>query len=250
MMVWYEYLLITVVGFCAAFLNTVGGGGSLFTVPILTFLGMPITAANATSRVAILSQNIFAVFGFASKKVELPKQYSLWLGLTSVIGGFIGSKLASTIDDRVFKQLFVVVMLISLVLVIFDPFKTKNEAEKMSPARQAIGAFIFFFIGIYGGFVQAGIGFLVIGTLTAVNNLPLVKVNYIKVFVAIAYTLISVIVFAMEGKIVWFTGLILAIGHALGGWYASRWSVKAGEVWIKRVMIVSVLAMAIKLWFY
>lgn len=248
-MEWYEYLLITVVGFCAAFLNTIGGGGSLFTVPILTFLGMPITFANATSRVAILSQNIFAVFGFASKKVDLPKKYSMWLAITSVIGGFIGSTLASTINDEIFSKLFVVVMLISLALVIFDPFKSKNAEEKMSPGRQAIGAFIFFFIGIYGGFVQAGIGFLVIGTLTLVNNMPLVKVNYIKVFVAILYTAISVVVFALEGKIVWTTGLILAIGHALGGWYASRWSVKAGEVWIKRIMIISVLAMAIKLWF-
>jgi uncharacterized membrane protein YfcA len=78
----------------------------------------------------------------------------------------------------------------------------------------------------------------------------LVKVNYLKVFVAILYTTISVIVFAYEGKIVWATGLVLAIGHALGGWYASRWSVKAGEVWIKRIMIISVVAMAIRLWFW
>lgn len=248
-MAWYNYLLITIVGFGAAFLNTVGGGGSLFTVPILTFLGMPITLANATSRVAILSQNVFAVFGFASKKVELPKKYSMWLCITSLIGGFIGSTLASKVNDEVFSKLFVVVMVISIVLVIFDPFRTKNQEEKMSPGRQAIGAVIFFFIGIYGGFVQAGIGFLVIGTLSLVNNLSLVKVNYIKVFVAILYTTVSVLVFAWEGKIVWTTGLVLAVGHALGGWYASRWSVKAGEVWIKRVMIVSVLAMAIKLWF-
>lgn len=247
-MVWYEYILIIVVGFCAAFLNTVGGGGSLFTVPILTFLGMPITLANATSRVAILSQNIFAVFGFASKKVELPIKYSFWLCLTSLVGGFIGSKLASQIDDKIFQRLFVVVMLISLALVIFDPFKSKNQEEKMSPQRQAIGAFVFFFIGIYGGFVQAGIGFLVIGTLSVVNKMNLVKINYLKVFVAILYTSISVIVFAYEGKIVWSTGFVLAVGHALGGWYASRWSVKAGEVWIKRIMIASVLAMAIKLW--
>ncbi len=247
-MAWYEYIFITVVGFGAAFLNTVGGGGSLFTVPILTFLGMPITLANATSRVAILSQNIFAVFGFASKKVELPRKYSLWLCVTSLIGGFIGSKLATSIDDKVFSRVFVVVMIISLFLVVFDPFKTKDTEEKMSPKRQAIGAIVFFFIGIYGGFVQAGIGFLVIGTLSLVNNLNLVKVNYIKVFVAIVYTGISVLVFALEGKIVWTTGLILAVGHALGGWYASRWSVKAGEVWIKRIMVASVLAMAIKLW--
>lgn len=247
---WYEYIFIVVLGFGAAFLNTVGGGGSLFSVPILTFLGVPITMANATSRVAILAQNFFAVGGFASKKVELPLRYSLVLGFVSLIGGFIGARLAADIDDELFSKLFVVVMIISIALVVFDPFRSASNDEKMSTGRQVLGAFFFFFIGIYGGFVQAGIGFLVIGVLGLVNHFPLVKINYIKVFVAIIYTGVSVAVFAWEGKILWMTGLILAIGHALGGWYASRWSVTAGEVWIKRVMVVSVLAMAIKLWFF
>jgi uncharacterized membrane protein YfcA len=86
--------------------------------------------------------------------------------------------------------------------------------------------------------------------LSLVNNLSLVKSNYVKVFAAIVYTGVSVIVFAWQGKIFWRTGLILAIGHAIGGWYASRWSVDKGEKWIKRVMIISIIGMAIKLWFF
>jgi uncharacterized membrane protein YfcA len=249
-MAWYEYLLITVVGFVAAFVNTVGGGGSLFTVPILTFLGIPITLANATSRVAILSQNIFAVGGFASKKVELPLRYSLLLGFTAMLGGIIGSRLASHVNDELFKKIFVLVMITTVVMVIIDPFKNRSAQPLLTTPRKIIGAIIFFFIGIYGGFVQAGIGFLVIGALSIVNHFDLVRINYIKVFVAIVYTAVSVIVFALEDKIIWETGLVLAVGHGLGGWYASRWSVKAGEVWIKRVIIVSVFAMAIKLWFF
>ena len=237
------------VGFLAAFLNTVGGGGSLFSVPILTFMGLPITVANATSRVALLFQNIFAVGGFRSKRVELPWPYSLYLGLASLGGGVIGSFLASRVPDAVFTRIFVAVMIISLVLIIYDPFKSSGE-ERLTPRSQVIGAIFFFFIGIYGGFVQAGIGFLIIAVLSLVNNLSLVRSNYVKVFAAIVYTAVSVIVFAIQDKILWFTGLVLAIGHALGGWFASRWSVDAGEVWIKRVMIVSVLAMAIKLWFF
>ena len=246
----YQIPLIILLGFGAAFLNTVGGGGSLFTVPILTFMGVPITMANATARVAILAQNVTAVGGFRSKKVELPLQYSLYLATVSLVGGFIGSKLASTIDDKLFSRIFVVVMLFSIGLVIFDPFKSTNKQERVGPKQQIIGSICFFFIAIYGGFVQAGIGFLVIGVLSIVNNFNLVKTNYIKVFVAIVYTGVSVVVFAYEDKIIWTTGFILAIGHALGGWYASRWSVDKGEVWIKRVMIVSVIGMAIKLWFF
>src|SRR6478736_8914898 len=124
---WYEYLLIIVVGFGAAFLNTVGGGGSLFSVPILTFMGLPITSANATSRVAILFQNITAVGGFKSKGLELPWPYSLYLGLSSLGGGLIGSLLASHVPDEVFSKIFVGVMVLAVVLIIYDPFKSKGE---------------------------------------------------------------------------------------------------------------------------
>ena len=247
-MSWYEYPLIIMVGFLAAFLNTVGGGGSLFSVPILTFIGLPITMANATSRVAILFQNIFAVGGFRSKGVELPRPYAIYLGIASLGGGLFGSLLASKISDDAFQKIFVVVMVFSVGLILYDPFKSKGE-EKLTHKAQWTGAFFFLFIGVYGGFVQAGIVFMVIAVLSLVNNLSLVKSNYVKVFAAIVYTGVSVAVFAYQGKINWSIGLILAIGHALGGWYASRWSVKAGDVWIKRVMIISVIAMAVALWF-
>lgn len=245
---WIEYPLLIIVGFIAAFLNTVGGGGSLFSVPILTFMGLPITVANATSRVALVSQNLFAVGGFKSKGIALPWPYSLYLGMASLGGGLLGSYLASAITDAVFNKIFVGVMLVAVGLIIYDPFKSKGE-EILTRKSQVIGSILFFFIGIYGGFVQAGVGFIVIAVLTTVNNLTLVKSNYVKVFAAIVYTGVSVIVFAFQGKIMWKEGLVLAIGHGLGGWYASRWSVKAGEVWIKRIMIVTILAMAVKLWY-
>jgi len=247
--IWYEYPLILLVGFLAAFLNTVGGGGTLLSIPILTFIGLPITVANATSRVGILFQNFFAVGGFRSKGVELPWPYAGYLGLSTVGGSIIGSMLASRMSDELFRKIFVIIMVFSVCLILFNPAKTKGD-EKLSPKRQWIGAAFFLFVGVYGGFVQAGIGFLVIGVLSLVNNLSLVRSNYVKVFSAIIYTGVAVIVFAIDGKINWQVGFVLAIGHAMGGWYASRWSVKAGEVWIKRVMIVAVLGMAIKLWFF
>ncbi len=248
-MAWYEYFLITGVGFLAAFMNTVGGGGSLFSVPILTFLGLPITMANATSRVALLFQNIFAVIGFKSKGIQLPWPYSIYLGLSSLGGGILGSVLASRISDEIFSKIFVAIMFLSVFLILYDPFKS-NGQEKLDTRSQITGSILFVFLGVYGGFVQAGIGFMVIAVLSLVNRMNLVRSNYVKVFAAIVYTGVSVIVFAFEGKIQWTTGFVLAAGHALGGWYASRWSVSAGEVWIKRVMVVSILAMAIKLWLW
>jgi uncharacterized membrane protein YfcA len=200
MLLWWQYPLIIAIGFLAAFLNTVGGGGSLFSVPILTFMGLPITVANATSRVALLSQNFFAVKGFQSKGIQLPWPYSLYLGLTSLLGGLAGSLLAAEIDDSTFRKIFIGIMFLAVALIIYDPFKTDGK-EKISARRQLTGVILFFFIGIYGGFVQAGVGFLVVAVLSLINNFSLVTSNYIKVFSAIIYTGISVVVFAFQGKI-------------------------------------------------
>ena len=246
-----QYLLIILVGFIAGFLNTVAGGGSLISLPILIFLGLPGSVANATSRVAILAQNIFAVTGFNSKGIKLPLPYSLYLGAASLVGGLIGAKLAVDIRDGLFNRILAIVMVLVVVSMVFEKRGgNQQNAERLSFKHQAFGIVAFIFLGIYGGFIQAGIGFLVIAVLTNINHLSLIKTNYVKVFAAIIYTGVSLIVFAIEGKIEWVTGLVLAIGQGFGGWYASRWSVEKGDVWIKRVMVVTVIGLAIKLWFF
>lgn len=244
----YEIPIVIIVGFVAAFLNTVGGGGSLISVPLLTFLGLPITDANATTRVAILFQNVFAVRGFKSKNIHLPWPYSLYLGVSAMAGGLIGAILASRIGDEAFRKIFVFIMLLSVAAIFFSPARA-TRSERLDRRSQVVGSILFFFIGIYGGFAQAGIGFLIIAALSVVNRLSLVKSNYVKVYSAIIYTVVAIIVFAVQGMIYWLLAGVLALGHAMGGWYASRWSVEKGEVWIKRVMIVTIIAMAVKLWF-
>jgi uncharacterized membrane protein YfcA len=244
-------LFIILIGFIAGFLNTVAGGGSLISLPILIFLGLPGSVANATSRVAILAQNVFAVTGFNSKGIKLPMPYSIYLGLASLLGGLIGAKLAVDIRDALFNRILAVIMMLVVLSIALEKRKTpQQQAERLSFKHQALGIVAFVFLGIYGGFIQAGIGFLVIAALTNINHLSLVKTNYVKVFAAIVYTGVSVLVFTLEDKIVWTTGLVLAIGQGFGGWYASRWSVEKGDMWIKRIMVVTVIGLAIKLWFF
>ncbi|MDH4058396.1 MAG: sulfite exporter TauE/SafE family protein [Cyclobacteriaceae bacterium] len=246
-----ESALIIFIGFISGFLNTVAGGGSLITLPVLIFMGMPGTVANGTNRVAILAQNIFAVGGFNSKGVKLPFPYSLYLGLASLVGGVLGAMLAVDIDDILFNRILAVIMILVVLSIVFESNKKKViREERLGTKHQTFGIIAFFFLGIYGGFIQAGIGFLVIAVLTNINHFTLVKTNYVKVFAAIVYTGAAVIVFAFEDKIMWVSGLILAVGQGFGGWYASRWSVDKGEVWIKRVMIIAVIGLAIKLWFF
>ena len=141
-------------------------------------------------------------------------------------------------------------VLVVLATVLNRKKKEGHAAENMKPGRQILGAIVFFFIGIYGGFIQAGVGFLIIAALSAINGFNLVKTNSIKVFVVLVYTLAALIVFIVEGQINWVYGLVLATGNSTGAWFASRWSVAKGDRVVQRVLVIAVIALAIKLWFF
>ena len=213
-------------------------------------MGLPAPLANGTNRIAIFAQNIFAVSGFKSKGVsEFP--FAIWVSISALIGAIIGASLAVDVDGRLFNRILAVIMVVVIGITIFNPLKNRNlKKETNSPKKTALSIFLFFFIGIYGGFIQAGVGFLIISILTMVNGYSLVRTNSIKVFVALVYTFFAIIVFIIENKIDWTLGLTLACGNSLGAWFASRWSVEKGDKWIRIFLIIAVAGLAIKLWFF
>lgn len=244
-----QALFLIGVGVIAGFINTVAGGGSLLTLPILIFLGLPPAVANGTNRIALFFQNISGIAGFKSKGVFV-FPFSLWIGLSALVGALIGAQFSVQIKGELFNQILAVVMVAVVIITIINPIKDPAKTlERLGKKHQLISVVIFFFIGIYGGFIQAGVGFIVLGALTLVNHISLVRANSIKVFVVFIYTIAAVIVFIMEDKINWVYGLTLAVGNMTGAWIASRWSVKKGDVWVRRFMIVMVTVLAIKLWF-
>lgn len=243
-----QAVFLIFIGVIAGFINTVAGGGSLLTLPILIFLGLPPSMANGTNRVAIFFQNIAGITGFKSKGVFI-FPFSLWVGVSALAGAIIGAHLSVQIRGELFNQILAVVMVAVVLITIFNPIKNPSEViERLSQKHQIISIIIFFFIGIYGGFIQAGVGFIIMAALTLVNRISLVKSNSVKVFVVFTYTIAALAVFIIEDQINWVYGLTLAMGNMTGAWIASRWSVGKGDVWIRRFMIVMVTILAIKLW--
>lgn len=244
-----DALMIMLAGLAAGFINPIAGGGSLLVLPVLIFVGLEESLANGTNRLAILIQNFFAVRGFKSKGVSA-WPYSGWLGLVALAGAIPGAFLAVDIKGETFNRILGVVMIIAIIATIFKPFgKTENLQERMGKKYKIIGYIAFFFVGLYGGFIQAGVGFIIIATLGFINRLSLVKTNATKVMVVFIYTFAALAVFLYNGKVNFIYGAVLATGNSIGAWVSSRWSVGAGEKWIKRFLIVTVSIMALKLWF-
>lgn len=240
-------LLILITGTAAGFINSVAGGGSLLSLPLLITLGYPSAVANGTNRIAIIIQDIIAVANFKKKGYGNFK-ISFKLGIPAIIGAIIGSNIAISIPDSVFNIVLAIVMVIMLIIIIFNPqkrlMKNKNIKDLDKNFNMILGYIIFFFIGLYGGFIQAGVGFLIITALTFLTGSDLVKISSIKVFIVAMYLIPSLIVFIINGKIEIVTGLILAIGNGLGAWIGTSLAVKNGEKMIKVVIFIAIIFMA------
>jgi len=237
---------LMLVGVIAGFLNVLAGGGSLLTLPLLIFFGLPAATANGTNRVAIFCQNIFAITGFKRQGV-FPIRLALLCMPPALIGSYIGANLAINVDEMLFRRLLAMIMVGVLLFMVFDPMKRFRSQERpMTPMRTVVLIVSFFGVGVYGGFVQAGVGFLII-TALLVHGLDLVRINAVKVLVIFAFTAVALGVFVLHGQVDYVLGLSLAVGNSLGGWIATHYAVKKGHDWIKRFVIVTVLVFAMRL---
>ncbi|PLX96762.1 MAG: integrase [Desulfuromonas sp.] len=243
---WGQALILFPVGLLAGFLNVLAGGGSLLTLPLLLFLGLPAAVANGTNRIAILCQNIFAISSFRQQGV-LPLGLARDCTLPALVGGVIGAQLAVSIDDQLFRRLLALIMIGVLIITLIDPAKRlRSEERPLKGGRKVLLFTGFFFIGLYGGFVQAGVGFIVISLLLMLG-IDLVRINAVKVIVILGFTVIALGVFIWHGQVSYGPGLALAAGNALGGWIAPKVAVRKGHSWINRLVSLTVFLFALKL---
>ena len=241
------YPAIVGVGFLAGFINTLAGSGSLLTLPLLMFLGLPANVANGTNRIAILLQNIVGVSSFRQQKVLKIKD-GLQLGIPAVIGSFIGAGIAVQFNDEIMSLIIGILLVIMFFLIIYKPDKWINsQSEQIVGKPSWAQIIIFFFIGIYGGFIQAGVGFFLLAGLVLGTGLDLVRANAIKVLIVLLYTPFALGVFIYHGQVNFTLGLVLAAGNMLGALVGSRVAVSWGPKFIRIVLLAVILGSSLKL---
>jgi len=222
-------LSLLAVGFVSSALNVIAGGGSFLTLPLLLYLGLPAPAANATNRVGVLTQNVAAVWGFHRHRV-------------------LGAWLALGVDDREFRRLLAIVMVALSLWTLVDASGRALRTAQGFATRPWLVKLGFFFVGVYGGFIQAGIGFLVLA-LTTLAGFDLVRGNAIKVLAILLQTLVALAVFLTAGQVRWTEGFVLALGSVLGSLLGVRLAVLKGHRWLRVVVTVSMVVFALRLLF-
>ena len=251
---WTSYLLLFVAGGVAGVINVIAGGGSFLTLPLLIFMGLPATVANGTNRIAILLQNVGAVWGFHRYGV-VDWRAILWAAIPATVGSVFGTWAALVISDEAFTKVLAVLMVGVTLLTLWNPFGNEEAPHSSHPRRlmSTPTEFLllglgFFGVGLYGGFVQAGVGFFILAV-TTVAGLDLIRGNAVKVLSVLVFTIVSLSMFVWNGHVHWPMGLALAAGNVLGGLIGVRLTVLKGHAWVKGVVTLAVILFALKLWF-
>jgi uncharacterized membrane protein YfcA len=235
-----ELALLTAGGLAAGVVNTLAGGGSLLTVPLLVFLGLPGTLANGTNRVGIVVQNCTAAWRFRAEGIGGVRR-ALPVLVPVALGSIVGAVAVSRVSDSTFERLFGVMMIALLVPTLTGAGRRSDGPERPWPAW--VRAVLFFAIGLYGGSFQAGVGIFLMLAL-AHTGIDLVLANHIKVIVIAALTAVAVPVFLVQGQIAWVPALALTLGFGIGGSVGAHLAVRGGERLIRPVLALAVVAMA------
>ncbi len=227
-------------------LNVVAGGGSFLTLPTLIFLGLPHDVANGTNRLAILIQTGGATASF-QRAGQLPGPLLGGLGLAAVLGAGFGSALAVRVGEAAFLRALAIVMVVFTLFPLFAHWTASGASEP--PPERAGPALLagFLLVGLYGGFVQAGVGFLSLA-MTSRVGMGLVQGNAIKVVCILLFSIVSLAVFTHAGAVDWWTGLALGSGTFCGALLGVRITLSAGERVLRWIVAAVTCAFAVALW--
>jgi len=240
-------LLLALGGVVAGFVNTLAGGGSLLTLPLLVWTGLGWDGANATGRVAVLMQSAVAVLGFfraeqrASRGPVLASTEAWRMAVPAVLGAGLGAWLATRVAPAAFEPIMLSLLgAVGLAMALFP--KAVMPARGTTPralAERPIAYPLLFLVGVYGGFLQAGVGYLLLGVFGAVLQRDLMQGNALKTMLVMAFTVVAIVVFGVGAEVDLGRGVVLGLGTMVGAWFAVRYASKASDLAMRVILLGS-----------
>lgn len=244
------YAIALVGGVVAGVTNTLAGSGSLITLPVLVMLGLPITIANGTNRIGIVVQNIVAL-ATLKRHGALDLSGIAPLMIAVFVGAFIGALVAVQMDETALNYTVGAIMVAMLFVLVLNP-KKWVKAEDRTPNIGVVAGLVFIGIGIYGGFIQAGVGIMLLIGLVMLVGFDPVRANGIKLLLALIFTFAALPVFILNDQVHWGFGALMAFGQAVGAYIAARFvsNADSAAVWIRRALVAVTIVSAIRFLFF
>ena len=226
-------------GMICGIVNVIGGGGSLLALPVLLALGLPAGVANGTNRIAILLQDIVAVTTFHKQK-QLPLREGFILSVPVIIGAMVGAWLAAEyLTETILNIVILLLTVLMIAALFFQPDKWTRIKNSIVFRGLTVSNFILlFFIGFYGGFIQAGFTYLVLAVLVLRMGHNMVTGDALKLFLNLMIIPVALIIFIYHAQIVWNYGLLMGVGSAVGGYWGVKFVRTWSPVFIRSILLI------------
>ena len=243
------FLGLAVIGFAAGTVNTIAGGGSLLTLPALIFFGLPAGVANGTNRLGVIVQSAVATWRFQRAGV-LQAGTAARMVAPMLLGAVVGAIFSTEIDDGLFTRIIGGAMLVMAAATIIRPrrwFARWSLHPDRAVWRATAEACMLLGLGLYAGFLQAGVGVFALAVIAACRGLDLVRANAIKACLVLVITAPALIIFLWKDLVAWGPGLSVACGQVVGGWVGARLTMQRGASFVRWVVVCVVCVSATKL---
>jgi uncharacterized membrane protein YfcA len=259
----WQAVIIFVSGFLAGAINSVAGGGTLVSFPSLVWIGIDAKVANVTSTVALWPGSLGGMVGFR-RELAGSRRWMLLLAGPSILGGLVGALLLLRTDAGTFARMVpFLILFATLLFAAGEPISRRlrrssqqglAEQEEATPNRGGasrawwVGAAIFqFAVAVYGGYFGAGIGILMLAALGLLGLTDIHQMNGLKNFFAVCINMVAAVYFMLWGPVDWSSAFVMAIGSIAGGLGGAGLARKLGRTFVRRVVIIVGLAMALSL---
>ncbi|MSU78140.1 MAG: sulfite exporter TauE/SafE family protein [Gemmataceae bacterium] len=233
-----ETIWLCLAAVAAGAVNAIAGGGTLLTFPALEAFG-PAHFANGTSTVALFPGSFASMIGYRDRLGGC-KRWIIWLTPPSVLGGSLGVFL---IEENSFRALVPFLILTAAILFMLQPAIARWVKQPVTPQAPtgktlAVVVGIQFVIGIYGGYFGAGIGILMLSSLSFLGLKDVHQTNALKTLLAFGINMSGAIMIILRGFVVWDYALAMMVAAIIGGYLGARLSLKLKPAVVRTVIIV------------
>ena len=237
-------LLVLGAGLLAGAANTIAGGGTTVSFPILIWAGLSPQIANATNTLGLISGSVGGAWSYRAR-IRLQAGWAL-LWLPALAGGAAGAALLLALPSAWFEAVAPWLVIGSAVLMACDPL-IRRHLPDLAPGARRPGLSIasLFLISVYGGYFGAGIGILVLITLRLVGIADLHDANGLKNLLVIGMKGVASVGFILSGVIVWPVALLMMLGASAGGWAAGHLIQRLDQGTLRWIVVAIGVAMGV-----
>ena len=242
-----------IAAFAAGALNAVAGGGSLISFPALVAFGIPSIPANATNTAAMWPGALSAAYAYRRDTAMYRDLLGVLL-LPSLIGGLLGAVVLVSTPPELFDRIVPFLVLFATALfALRGPINRWTKAglegdERVGWAGKTWGFLFQLFVATYGGYFGAGIGILMLGSLSVMGLHDIHRMNGLKTVLGTIINVIAFVFFAAKGLVVWPLAALMTAGTIAGGWVSARTARRIDQRWLRAFVIA--VGLGVTVWLF